>query len=106
MSPQSWWTAICSVTRRAAAQTWDGQRLPGPWLVMRALDTAAAMAAAAGTGTVVLRRSHHIGCLAAYAKRAAERGVIGLVYCSDPAMSSVAPFGGVSPVFTPNPLAA
>jgi L-lactate dehydrogenase len=94
------------VNRRAAAQTWDGQRLPGPWLVMRALDTAATMAAAEGTGTVVLRRSHHIGCLAAYAKRAAERGVIGLVYCSDPAMCSVAPFGGVSPVFTPNPLAA
>ena len=94
------------VNRRGAAQTWDGQRLPGPWLVMRALDTAATMAAAEGTGTVVLRRSHHIGCLAAYAKRAAERGVIGLVYCSDPAMCSVAPFGGVSPVFTPNPLAA
>jgi L-lactate dehydrogenase len=29
-----------------------------------------------------------------------------IVACSDPAMKSVAPFGGVSSVFTPNPLAA
>jgi LDH2 family malate/lactate/ureidoglycolate dehydrogenase len=29
-----------------------------------------------------------------------------LVYCSDPSGASVAPFGAVTPVFTPNPLAA
>ena len=29
-----------------------------------------------------------------------------LVYCSDPSTHSVAPFGAVTPVFTPNPLAA
>ncbi len=29
-----------------------------------------------------------------------------LLLCSDPSNASVAPFGGVSPVFTPNPLAA
>jgi len=32
--------------------------------------------------------------------------MVGLVYCSDPSVFSVAPFGGVTPVFTPNPLAA
>ena len=41
------------VNARAAAQTWDGKRLPGPWLTLRALDAAAAMAATHGTGTVV-----------------------------------------------------
>ena len=30
---------------RGAAQLWDGKRLPGPWLTLRALDAAAAMAA-------------------------------------------------------------
>ncbi|MGE5170112.1 MAG: Ldh family oxidoreductase [Rudaea sp.] len=90
----------------AAAQTWDGLRLPGPWLTVRALEAARAMAAHAGTGTVAIRRSHHIGCLAAYAKRAADAGVIALVYCSDPSTHSVAPFGAVTSVFTPNPLAA
>jgi len=94
------------VNTRAAAQTWDGNRLPGPWLTLRALDAAMAMAETCGTGTVVIRRSHHIACLAAYLMRATARGKMALIYCSDPAMKSVAPFGGVSPVFTPNPFAA
>ena len=94
------------VASSTAAQTWDGQRLPGPWLTLRALDTATAMANANGTGTVVIRRSHHIACLAAYLTRATARGVMALVYCSDPSNHSVAPFGAVTSVFTPNPLAA
>ena len=32
------------VNARPAAQAWDGQRLPGPWLTLRALDAAIAMA--------------------------------------------------------------
>ena len=94
------------VAQTDATQTWDGRRLPGPWLTLRALDAARAMANAHGTGSIAIRRSHHIGCLAAYAKRAADDGVMALVYCSDPAGASVAPFGAVTPVFTPNPLAA
>jgi L-lactate dehydrogenase len=94
------------VAKSTAAQTWDGRRLPGQWLTLRALDTARSMANEHGTGTVVIRRSHHIGCLAAYAKLAADSGVMALVHCSDPSNASVAPFGGVTPVFTPNPLAA
>lgn len=94
------------VTSRPAAQAWDGQRLPGPWLVLRALDAAAAMARSQGSGSVAIRRSHHIACLAAYLKRATDRGLVMLLLCSDPSGRSVAPFGAVSPVFTPNPLAA
>ncbi len=84
---------------RAASQCWDAQRLPGPWITRRALDTAAAIAATAGTGTVVIRRSHHIACLAAYLPAMTARGLMALVYCSDPSGASVAPFGGVTPVF-------
>jgi L-lactate dehydrogenase len=73
---------------------------------LRALDVAADMAQACGTGTVAIRRSHHIACLAAYLKRATDRGLMMLLACSDPAGASVAPFGSVSPVFTPNPIAA
>jgi L-lactate dehydrogenase len=94
------------VASRPATQTWDGQRLPGPWLTLRAMDAAMAMAATYGTGTVALRRSHHIACLAAYLRRATDRGYVMLLLCSDPSGASVAPFGAVSPVFTPNPLAA
>ncbi|HLX28484.1 MAG TPA: Ldh family oxidoreductase [Casimicrobiaceae bacterium] len=89
-----------------ATATWDGRRLPGPWLTLRALDHACAMARTQGSGTVAIRRSHHIGCLASYAKRAAERGVMAIVCCIDPATHSVAPFGAITSVFTPNPLAA
>lgn len=89
-----------------AAITWDGRRLPGPWLVLRAMKDAKERARHYGTGTVVIRRSHHIACLAAYLKRATDDGFVMLLACSDPQSASVAPFGGLDAVFTPNPMAA
>ena len=89
-----------------AAVTWDGQRLPGPWLVVRALDLAVARAKINGTCTVVIRRSHHLACLAAYLKRVTDQGLMVMLSCSDPAVASVAPQGGRTAVYTPNPLAA
>ena len=89
-----------------AALTWDGQRLPGPWLVLQAMEVATTRARTLGTCTVVIRRSHHIACLATYLKRATDAGLLMLLACSDPNTASVAPFGGLDPVFTPNPVAA
>ncbi len=89
-----------------AAVTWDGGRLPGPWLVRRALDLAIPRAKAHGLCAVSIRRSHHIGCLAAYLQRVTEQGLMVLLTCSDPNVCSVAPHGGRREVFTPNPLAA
>ncbi|MBO9647864.1 MAG: Ldh family oxidoreductase [Variovorax sp.] len=94
------------VSSRPAAQLWDGRRLPGPWLVLRALEEAARLACDEGTGTVVIRRSHHIASLASYHRRAAEQGLVLMLTCSDPNAASVAPFGGLDPVFTPNPVSA
>jgi L-lactate dehydrogenase len=74
--------------------------------VLRALEQAAGQARTEGTGTVVIRRSHHIGCLASYHRRAAQQGLVLLLTCSDPNTASVAPFGGLEPVFTPNPISA
>lgn len=91
---------------KPAAQLWDGRRLPGPWLTLRALDGAAGMAATHGTGTVVIRRSHHIACLAAYLIRAAERGLVAIIESSDPLVAAVVPHGGLTPIITPNPIAA
>ncbi len=93
------------LNQRPAAQVWDGLRLPGPWLVVQALETCASMARTYGTGTVVIRRSHHIAALAAYLKRATDQGLLMLLYCSDRNSASVAPYGGRDPVFTPNPMA-
>jgi L-lactate dehydrogenase len=94
------------VAEAAAAQTWDGRRLPGPWLVVRAADWAAARAAETGIAAVSIGKSCHIGCLAAYLHRYAARGSMLVIGCSDPAVASVAPFGGTRRLFTPDPLAA
>jgi LDH2 family malate/lactate/ureidoglycolate dehydrogenase len=93
------------IEERAASALWDGHRLPGPWLTRLAIDDAIDRAVKCGTGTVVIRRSHHIACLAAYLARATERGFVLLLSCSDPSAASVAPHGGTRPVFTPDPIA-
>lgn len=91
---------------RPAALTWDGQRLPGPWLVLLAIELAIPRARELGTCTVVIRRSHHIGCLAAYLQRVTQQGLMLILSTSDPDNHSVAPFGGRAGVITPNPIAA
>ena len=97
--------SYATLQARGAAQTWDGRRLPGAWLVLRAMEAATAMAREHGTGTVVIRRSHHIACLAAYLRRATEQGLLMELICSDPNSATVAPYGGTRALFTPNPLA-
>jgi LDH2 family malate/lactate/ureidoglycolate dehydrogenase len=89
-----------------AALTWDGGRLPGQWLTLEAIRLAISRARQLGNCTVVIRRSHHIGCLAAYLQRVTEQGMMILLTCSDPAGAQVAPHGGYRGIYTPNPLAA
>jgi L-lactate dehydrogenase len=89
-----------------AALTWDGRRLPGPWLVRRALAQASERARRNGACTVVIRRSHHLACLAAYLRPVAEQGLMVLLTCSDPCTGGVAPHGGRRSVYTPDPIAA
>ncbi len=93
------------INQRSAVATWDGHRLPGPWLVRQAIDWARPRAQEHGAATVVIRRSHHIACLAAYLEKVARAGLMIEIYSSDPAVASVAPFGGTQAVFTPNPIA-
>jgi LDH2 family malate/lactate/ureidoglycolate dehydrogenase len=93
------------IADRGAAVTWDGKRLPGVWLATRAVELACERAPTYGTVTVVIRKSHHIGCLASYLQRATDRGFMIIVASSDPAVASVAPFGGRTPVYTPDPFA-
>jgi LDH2 family malate/lactate/ureidoglycolate dehydrogenase len=89
-----------------SAVTWDGCRLPGPWLVVQALDLAARRARTQGICNVVIRRSHHIACLAAYLRPVAEQGLMAILTCSDPTCGGVAPHGGRRSLYTPDPLAA
>jgi LDH2 family malate/lactate/ureidoglycolate dehydrogenase len=93
------------VTDRGACVVWDGRRLPGVWVTARAVDLAVERAQQYGTVTVAVRNNHHIGCLAAYLPRATDRGCMVVVSTSDPSQRTVAPWGGMTPVMTPNPIA-
>ncbi|HTT13015.1 MAG TPA: Ldh family oxidoreductase [Burkholderiaceae bacterium] len=88
-----------------ATAVWDGKRLPGLWLTREAVRSAVARARRFGIGSISIRNSHHIGCLAVFLEEAARQGQLVMVASSDPAVRLVAPFGGITPQMTPDPLA-
>jgi L-lactate dehydrogenase len=94
------------VNDRGACITWDGLRLPGSWLISRAIDTALERIEQHGVVTVAIANCHHTGALAVYLPRLTERGLLVQLVCSSPAARGVAPFGGTEPLFSPNPIAA
>jgi L-lactate dehydrogenase len=84
---------------------WDGGYRPGLWLVDRATNLGIERVRGDGVFTCAIRRSHHIGCLAALAKTATDRGLYVTVASSGPHSKLVAPYGGKAPLFSPNPFA-
>lgn len=84
---------------------WDGDYLPGLWLMDRALALGFERLPQHGVVTFAIRRSHHIGCLAAIAKQATDRGYFAMIASSGPHTKAVAPFGGTQGLFSPNPVA-
>lgn len=91
---------------RGSALTLDGHYLPGPWLVYQAMDLAFSRLDKHPLIAVLIRCSHHTAALAAYARRAIDKGYIFLMTCCDPSVRSIAPYGGLDPLYTPNPIAA
>ncbi|WAH60765.1 Ldh family oxidoreductase [Pseudomonas silvicola] len=84
---------------------WDGDYRPGLWLMQRALTLGFERLPDHGVFTFAMRRSHHIGCLAALAKQATDRGYYAMIASSGPHTKAVAPFGGKQGLFSPNPFA-
>ena len=84
---------------------WDGNYLPGLWLMDRALSVGFERLPQHGVVTFSIRRSHHIGCLAAIAKHATDKGYLAMIASSGPHTKAVAPFGGKQGLFSPNPFA-
>jgi LDH2 family malate/lactate/ureidoglycolate dehydrogenase len=93
------------VRDNGAVVVWDGNYLPGLWLVQQALGMALERVATYGVVTFAIRRSHHIACLATLVKEATDRGCVAILATSDPAFGFVAPYGGREPLLTPNPFA-
>lgn len=94
------------ISDRGACTAWAGRRLPGSWLIHRAIDLALKRVLLHGTFTITIAGAHHTGALATYLPRLTSRGLMPILSCSGPAAAGVAPYGGTSPLFTPNPIAA
>lgn len=94
------------VSDSGISSLFDGHYVLGPYCVSRALDSAAKGASEQGIGIAVVRRASHIGCLAAYLKPFTDRGLVAMVYSSDPSVGIVSAHGGIDPIYTPNPIAA
>jgi len=93
------------VQDRKVTMVWDGNYLPGHWLMKQALELCMERAAEFGMAALSMRRVHHIGCLSTLTRIAAERGFVCYIATSDPSGKWVAPFGGTEPLLTPNPWA-
>jgi LDH2 family malate/lactate/ureidoglycolate dehydrogenase len=93
------------ISDRGGALVIDGHRLPGLWLMDRVIELAAERVPRHGVVSIAVRRSHHIGCLAALAKQATDRGLVITIANSEPSAKRAAPHGGKEALFTPNPFA-
>ncbi|MFK7812540.1 MAG: Ldh family oxidoreductase [Maribacter sp.] len=85
--------------------TWSGEYQSGPWLVRKAMDIAFERIKEHSVITVAIGQCHHIGCLAAYLEYATDKNLMMLLASSDPKNSTVAPYGGRTGAYSPNPLA-
>jgi L-lactate dehydrogenase len=84
---------------------WDAEFLPGPWVVNLALDTALESVKKHKVVTGTIRRSQHVACLAAYLRRLTDKGLMIIISASTPSENTVSPFGGITPIFSANPVA-
>ncbi len=94
-----------TISDRPGAVVWDGAYSSGVFLTARAIDEGLRRIDDTPVVTFAIRRAHHIGCLAAYMPRVIERGKIAIIAASDPNAAIVAPFGGRTAVYSPNPVA-
>lgn len=69
---------------------------------LRAVEEATDRASRHGVATVAVREATHLGALGSYTRRMAEAGHIALCFQNGPTI--VPPFGGVTPIFSTNPL--
>lgn len=85
--------------------TLDADYLPGPYVVKLAIERSIQKLPSFGVVSTAIQKCHHIACLQAYLKSVTDLGYAVILTCSDPSVKTVAPYGGVKPVFTPNPFA-
>ncbi len=93
------------ISDRGSSLVWNGRHLPGPYLVQEAINVCLERLTEHPQVMVVIGQSHHIACLAAYLEQVTKRDLMIVIMSSDPGNQTVAPFGGLTGVFSPDPLA-
>lgn len=95
-------TEITAVRDQGASALLDGGGGLGQIAGLAGMDLAVAKAREFGVGSVAVRNSSHLGALAAYTMRAAEQGCVAMAVQNGPPF--VPPFGGVTGIFSTNPM--
>ena len=92
------------IADRGNAVLWDGNKLPGTWLVTRAIDEGLSRISQHAVVTYVIHRSGHVGALSPYLYRASKAGFVITLMTTNPNMRTVVPAGGMEPLLAPNPI--
>ena len=95
-------TRIEVVRDESATALIDGGDGLGQVAAHRAMEMSIEKARTFGMGSVAVRNTNHIGILAFYTLRIAQRGMVGMVMCNGAA--SMPPWGGAEAFFGTNPL--
>ncbi len=92
----------CILSETPTTMVYDGQDGIGHWIARIATEHAMRLAAGAGLGMITVRDSSHIGMVAFWARRMAERGMIGMAFTN--ASPLVAPWQGCERRLSTNPI--
>lgn len=95
-------TPLKIIREEGATVLLDGGNGLGQVAAHRAMKMSIQKAREFGIGMTLVRNTNHIGILAFYTQMAAEEGMVGILMCN--AAPSMAPWGGVDPLFGTNPL--
>lgn len=89
----------------ATAFHWSANRLPGAHVLTLAIEELVRRGASHPVATASIAECFHIGALQVYLEAATRHDLLCIIATTDPSVRSVAPFGGVDPVLTSNPIA-
>lgn len=95
-------TPLKVIREEGATALLDGGNGLGQVAAHRAMNMSIQKAREFGIGITLVRNTNHIGILAFYTQMAAEEGMVGILMCNS--APSMAPWGGVDPLFGTNPL--
>lgn len=97
---------IQRLSEKGGCLLWDGGMLPGHWVLDQAIQAALARVPQQGMVSIAVRHSQHVGALQVYLPDLTDAGYLCLLWATDTKVRSVAPFGGLDPVATSEPIAA